>query len=314
VRRLATALLLPVLAGSLLAGCGSASKPRAAATDTATDTASAGGLPTVSGDYGSKPTFTFPSKTPPSTLMSKVLKEGSGPATTKGDLLVADYLGTIWDGKTFDNSYDRKAPSGFPIGVGKVVAGWDKVLVGVKAGSRVLMSLPPADGYGAQGNAQAGIKGTDTLVFVVDIVASYKPTAGADPAAVDQKASTPGITVAGKLGSAPTLAVKKGTKAPTAPVAVVLFKGTGAPIVGGQLVAQFVATSFDGTPAGSTWTNGGPMAEPVSPSGTTTPFDTLRGVPLGSRVLLEIPAGKSSPAVAVIVDLIGQPKTAAETP
>jgi peptidylprolyl isomerase len=305
VRRLATALLLPVLAASLLAGCGSSSKP--------SGSKGASGLPTVAGEYGSKPTFTFPSKTPPTTLMSKVLKEGTGPVTEKGDLLVADYLGTIWDGKTFDNSYDRKAPTGFPIGVGKVIDGWDKVLVGVKAGSRVLMSLPPADGYKEAGNASAGIKGTDTLVFVVDIVASYKTTVGADPKAVDQKASTPGITVTGALGSAPTIAVAKGTKAPTKPVTVVLAKGTGAPIGAGQLIVQFVATDFTGKPAGSSYTDGGPMAETVADTGSTTPFDALRGVPLGSRVLLELPGSQGSAAVAVVVDLIDQPKTAALT-
>lgn len=307
MRRLATALLLPVLAVSLLAGCGSSGSSKNSGSS------GAAGLPTVNGAYGSKPTLAFPSKTPPATLTSKVLKEGTGPATTKGDLLVADYLGTIWDGKTFDNSYDRKAPAGFPIGVGKVVSGWDKVLVGVKAGSRVLMSLPPAEGYGSQGNAQAGIKGTDTLVFVVDIVASYKPTTGGDPKAVAQKASTPGITVGGALGGVPTLAVTKGTKAPTKPVTVVLAKGTGAPIGAGQLIVQFVATAYDGKPAGSSWTAGGPMAESVAASGSTTPFDALRGVPLGSRVLLELPGSQGQAAVAVVLDLIGQPKTAAQT-
>ena len=48
-------------------------------------------------------------------------------------------------------------------------------LVGVPVGSRVMLSLPPADGYGSAGNESAGIKGTDTLVFVVDIVACHRP-------------------------------------------------------------------------------------------------------------------------------------------
>ena len=43
-------------------------------------------------------------------------------------------------------------------------------LQGQKVGSRVLLVIPPADGYGEQGNEQAGIKGTDTLFFVVDIL------------------------------------------------------------------------------------------------------------------------------------------------
>ena len=43
-------------------------------------------------------------------------------------------------GKVFDNSYDRKVPSAFPIGTGNVIKGWDKVLVGVPAGSRPAVS------------------------------------------------------------------------------------------------------------------------------------------------------------------------------
>ena len=46
------------------------------------------------------------------------------------------------------------------------------LLVGAKIGSRVLMSVPPKQGYGKKGNEQAGIKGTDTLVFVVDLVST----------------------------------------------------------------------------------------------------------------------------------------------
>ena len=67
-----------------------------------------------------------------------------------------------------------RSPAAFPIGVGKVIPGWDKALVGVKVGSRVRDGrCPPKDGYGTTGNPQAGIKGTDSLVFVVDVIASY---------------------------------------------------------------------------------------------------------------------------------------------
>ena len=60
-----------------------------------------------------------------------------------------------------------------PIGVGQLVPGFDKALVGQPVGSRVLMVLPPSEGYGKQGNSAAGIKGTDTLVFVVDLLDAY---------------------------------------------------------------------------------------------------------------------------------------------
>jgi peptidylprolyl isomerase len=250
--------------------------------------------------------------------MSKVLREGKGPVVAKGDLLVADYLGQVWKGKVFDNSYDRKTAAGFTIGTGKVITGWDDVLVGVKAGSRVLMTIPPDKGYGASGNSQAGIKGTDTLVFVVDVVSSYGPKVAGDPKAAPQQVSTPGITVKGALGAEPTVTVAKGTKPPAKPVVTVLAKGTGAPVTGGLLIAQYAATAYDGSRAGSTWMEGSPAGVPVSPSGRSTAFDTVRGIPLGSRVLLEVPAqpagpnGAGTPGVAVVIDLVDQPGTAAQ--
>ena len=67
-------------------------------------------VPTISGVYGDKPTITFPKVSAPTKLEKKIVSEGSGPTVNKGDLLVADYYGQIWDGKSFDNSYDRGQP------------------------------------------------------------------------------------------------------------------------------------------------------------------------------------------------------------
>ena len=77
----------------------------------------------------------------------------------------------IWDsGKTFDSSWARGTPAEFVIGTGNVIAGWDEGLVGQTVGSQVLLVIPPDKGYGSAGQADVGIKGTDTLVFVVDIL------------------------------------------------------------------------------------------------------------------------------------------------
>ena len=54
--------------------------------------------------------------------------------------------------------------------MGVVIAGWDEGLVGRQIGSRVLLSIPSELGYGERGVPQAGIRGGDTLVFVIDIV------------------------------------------------------------------------------------------------------------------------------------------------
>jgi peptidylprolyl isomerase len=54
-----------------------------------------------------------------------------------------------------------------------VIPAWDSGLVGQTVGSQVLLVVPPDQGYGSGGNSQAGITGTDTLVFVVDILDAY---------------------------------------------------------------------------------------------------------------------------------------------
>jgi peptidylprolyl isomerase len=142
-------------------------------------TVSAGGqgLPKVSS--GTPPTVKVPSSTPPKKLVSKTLIQGSGPTVTKGQYLIVQYTGVNWrTGKVFDASWSHGAPFGFVIGATppQVIPGWN-ALIGKKVGSRVMLSIPPADGYGKQGSSQAGIKGTDTLVFVVDILGSYSPGA-----------------------------------------------------------------------------------------------------------------------------------------
>ncbi|MDX6231028.1 MAG: peptidylprolyl isomerase [Frankiales bacterium] len=281
-------------------------------------------LPTATGKYGDKPTLTFPAKTgAPTKLSSKVLVQGTGPVVAKNDLLMADYLGQIWGGKVFDNSYDRKAPTGFTIGAGKVIPGWDKALVGLKAGTRILLSIPPADGYGTAGQPSAGIKATDTLVFVVDVIASYNKSVSADPKATMQTLPAAGPQVSGPLTGAPTITIPAGAAQPTKAAATVVDKGTGKPVGTGTIVVQYVVVSWTGQAVDSTWTTGSPAAFPIGGTQTTV-FDQLKGDPIGSRVLLVLPASSTQtsasaspttqPAVAVAVDIVAEVPTAKNAP
>jgi peptidylprolyl isomerase len=301
VRRIAALFLCPLLAVGLLAGCGGS------------DSAAEKGLPTVSGDYGEKPKVKADTKEKPGTkLRSAVLVEGKGPKVAKGDLLVADYLGSVYaTNKVFDNSYDRGQPAGFEIGTGKVIKGWDETLVGVKTGSRVLMVIPPAKGYGTEGNTDAGIKGTDSLVFVVDVIASYGKDAtkaeGSSSAVTGLPASLP--KVEGALGAAPKITVAKGTTPPKAAVKTVIVTGDGEPLANGKLaIVQYAAVNFAGEALDSTWTTGVPRAFGIGIEGQPTPFDELVGVPVGSRVLLLLPAQEGGDpkkdSVVVAIDVV----------
>jgi len=153
------------------------------------DTASASGaqqsngggtLPTVTAHTGSAPTITIPANSPPSGLVTKTLIKGSGPKVVKGQYVIAQYTGYIWrTKKVFDSSWTSGSPFGFVIGASpeQVISGWDSGLAGQTVGSRVMLVIPPKDAYGSTGASQAGITGTDTLVFVVDIIDAFKPAA-----------------------------------------------------------------------------------------------------------------------------------------
>ncbi|GGV00945.1 peptidylprolyl isomerase [Actinomadura cremea] len=133
------------------------------------------GLPTVEDKgAGKAPEVEMPDGDPPKELKAVTLVEGTGPALAKGDKAIMNYQGQLWkDGKVFDSSWKNGMPQAFPIGEGATIPGFDKGLTGVKTGSRVMLVLPPEEGYGEQGNPQGGIGGDDTLVFVVDVLAKF---------------------------------------------------------------------------------------------------------------------------------------------
>ncbi|QOC94025.1 FKBP-type peptidyl-prolyl cis-trans isomerase [Micromonospora craniellae] len=98
------------------------------------------------------------------------LIEGTGPAVTTGQSITTNYVGVLFaNGEQFDSSWDRGQPATFPIGVGQVIEGWDKGLVGVKVGSRVQLDIPAEQAYGTDG---AGGRPAGPLRFVVDILAA----------------------------------------------------------------------------------------------------------------------------------------------
>ena len=269
------------------------------------------GLPTVTGEYGAKPAVRVEKGSKPSgKLASEVLSRGDGPKVRAGDLLVADYLGKNFRSrKVFDNSYDRGAPAAFPLkaGPGGVISGWVKSLSGVPVGSRVLLVAPPKDGYGKAGNAQAGIQASDSLVFVVDLIASYR-SGQALPKSTPVEGLPAGLPkVEGEQD--PKVTVPEGADPPTKPRTTVIATGTGPKVGPGRLgIVQYTAVSWDNKPLASTWQDG-PQGVPVGGQ-QPSPFDLLVGLPVGSRVVLELPAQPGTDAatgsVAVVVDILGQ--------
>jgi FKBP-type peptidyl-prolyl cis-trans isomerase len=98
---------------------------------------------------------------------------GTGEAVVEsGDTVVIHYKGTLEDGTQFDSSYDRGEPFQTEIGVGAVIEGWDKGVLGMKVGGRRHLVIPPSMGYGNQDIP--GIPANSTLLFDVELVEILK--------------------------------------------------------------------------------------------------------------------------------------------
>lgn len=264
-------------------------------------------LPKVSGGFGTKPKLTFPSTAAPTGLVVKVLHQGHGAVVRSGELVVVNYYGQIWRGKVFDTSWGRGL-FGTPIGVRRVIPGWDKGIVGARVGSRLLLSVPPAEGYGKGGNPSGGISGTDTLEFVVDVVGAYAKTAHGDPHATVLHRDVNGVKVGGKLGGKPTVTVAKGAPQPKAVSMTVIARGHGPKITPGLLVDQYVVGAWSGTSPASTWSSV-PDDQTIGSASTPNILDKTIGMPLGSRVLFELPKTSSGGGpYAIVVDLVAEPK------
>ncbi len=102
------------------------------------------------------------------------LQVGTGATAKSGDTLTVNYTGWLTNGTKFDSSIDRGQTSDFTIGVGKVIAGWDEGIPGMKVGGTRLLVIPPSLGYGSTVNQS--IPANSTLIFEVQLVAINQPT------------------------------------------------------------------------------------------------------------------------------------------
>lgn len=86
-------------------------------------------------------------------ITKDILKAGDGKTfPKKGDKLTMHYTGTLQaDGTKFDSSVDKGRPFSFTIGVGQVIAGWDKGVMTMSLGEKGILHIPSDQGYGARG-------------------------------------------------------------------------------------------------------------------------------------------------------------------
>lgn len=127
------------------------------------------GMPTVTLAKDGAPTVTIPKTDPPTSTQIATLIQGTGSTVLPTSTVTIQYSGVLWrTGQVFDSTWSRGQP--YTSAVSGFVPGFTKALEGQTVGSQVLAVIPPADGYGSAG--QGEIKGTDTMVFVIDILAA----------------------------------------------------------------------------------------------------------------------------------------------
>jgi peptidylprolyl isomerase len=256
-------LLISVPAGlATLAACGDDKSDSSKASDSPSPSPSAsapsaapppkivdGPLPAVTAGtkFDEKPTIAKGSGEPSKQLAVKTLVAGSGKTIAENDFVVANYLGQVWStAKVFDNSYDRKARLAIQLAQGQIIDGWRYALAGKKAGSRVEMAVPPTWGYGSQGNPQAGIKGTDTLVFVVDVQDTFNAKSSAKGKKVPQDDADLPKVGTNTDGKAPSIEVPK-ANAPKKLVAEYVLEGDGEEVAAADSVlVQYKGVLWDG--------------------------------------------------------------------
>ena len=94
---------------------------------------------------------------------------GNGASPQTGQIVTVHYTGTLVDGTKFDSSVGGE-PLIFPIGVGRVIKGWDEGIMSMKIGGKRKLIIPPHLGYGARGAGDGVIPPNATLIFEVELL------------------------------------------------------------------------------------------------------------------------------------------------
>jgi FKBP-type peptidyl-prolyl cis-trans isomerase len=316
MRRMAAAVLAALAACAVVAGCGSSPS-------------SANAAVTVKGSFGKTPTVAIPAEKASTNLVVSTPIQGSGATLKSGDSPLADIALYKWSGTKHSRLYSTftTGPQIIPAQLG--LQGLTTALKHARLGSRVVAVLPPKYAYGSAGESQLGVKGTDTLVWVIDLLQQYS---GKQSATGHQVTSGGGAlpTVTATAGEQPKITIPT-ISPPTGLSVTTLIKGSGPKLTKGETaVTQYVGAIWR---TRSVFATSWPSSQ--QPEGQLFGFQIggnviagfttgLTGVPVGSRVMLVIPpslgygpAGGNANAgiqkddtLVFVVDVLGSAKAA----
>ena len=107
--------------------------------------------------------------TTPSGLTYIITRRTQERQPLRGETVVVNYTGLLGSGVKFDSSLDRGQPFNFPLGLGRVIKGWDEGIAKLRVGEQATLIIPPELGYGERG-AGGVIPPNATLIFLVELI------------------------------------------------------------------------------------------------------------------------------------------------
>jgi peptidylprolyl isomerase len=316
MRRIAAILLVPLVACAALAGCSSSSPSSSSNANTAVK---------VTGTFNKTPTVVIPHQAPSSNLVYNTPIKGTGAKLISGDSTLANVTIYKWTG-TKSTLLDSTYSSGAQLIPGDLgLQGLATALKNATLGSRVVAVLPPKYGYGTTGNSEIGVTGSDTLVWVVDLLQQFSPDASATGTRVSQGGGTLPTVSFPLIGEAPTVTIPKNSP-PSKLSVTTLVKGNGPKLaLGDTVVAQYVGVIWrTGKVFSQSWASAEqaqsePFSFELGGQVITGWNHGLPGVTVGSRVMLVIPpslgygpeggqpsAGiKKNDTLVFVIDIVG---------
>lgn len=287
VRRLALVPVLLTVCALSLTACGDNSKPA---------DPFAGGKTydrldavTITGDIGSAPDVKWKGVMSAGKIESKTLTEGDGdPLKGQDNVLAHLWIGNGYTQKQALNTYDSKAEL---LTINNQLPEFLSSVRDAKVGSRIAITASAEDAFGPTGNSQLGIANKDTVLVIVDLVSKVADKPEGDRSPYPDWMPTPqftkGVITGFDFAHAPD---------PTGDLRKVqLIKGTGPRVKKGQTIAvRYYGEAFGGDKPfdenfGDTGT-GLPTTFSIGTGAVIKGWDKgLDGMPVGSRVVLEIP-------------------------
>ena len=97
-------------------------------------------------------------------------RQGSGNKPARGSNVRVHYTGRLLNGTVFDSSISRGDPLEFAAGTGRVIQGWDEMVLDMRVGEKRLVVIPPELGYGDREVGGGLIPANSFLIFEMELM------------------------------------------------------------------------------------------------------------------------------------------------